>query len=45
MTIFDEFLNPGVYKIDIDSKKFKKGIYFAILRRKEKKVKKFVVLN
>ena len=35
----------SILRIDIDSKKFKKGIYFAILKGKEKKVKKFVILN
>jgi len=33
------------YKIKIDSKKFKKGIYFAVLKGKEKKIKKFVILE
>jgi len=45
ITLLNDFLNPGIYKIKIDSKKFKKGIYFAILKGKEKKVKKFVILN
>jgi hypothetical protein len=45
ITLIDDFLNPGIYKIKIDSKKFKKGIYFAVLKGKEKKIKKFVVLE
>jgi hypothetical protein len=45
ITLIDDFLNPGIYKIKIDSKKFKKGIYFAVLKGKEKKIKKFVVLD
>jgi len=31
--------------LKIDSKEFKNGIYFAVLKGKEKKVKKFVILN
>jgi len=45
ITLIDDFLNPGIYKIKIDSKKFKKGIDFAVLKGKEKKIKKFVILE
>jgi len=45
ITLLDDFLNPGIYKINIDSKKFKKGIYFAVLKGKEEKAKKFVILK
>lgn len=42
--VLDKEVEPGIYKINFD-KKLNKGIYFAILKGKEKKIKKFIIFK
>ncbi len=44
LNIINKELEPGIYKIDFKNK-FNKGIYFAVLKGREKRVKKFSILK
>lgn len=41
----DETFDPGIYKIKINMKELENGVYFLVLKRKEKQVNKFIILK
>ncbi|MEO0255133.1 MAG: T9SS type A sorting domain-containing protein [candidate division WOR-3 bacterium] len=44
LNIINKEFEPGIYRIKFENK-LNEGIYFAVLKGREKKVKKFTVLR